>query len=89
MLNAGQRKREDQMGSGDDARKAEVDAIMAGGQDSVNRYLITGFMDLKTNGCAQQCNKPKNKVHPALSSSFVATVVIGIIEALKHLTPSK
>lgn len=77
------------MGSGDDARKAEVDAIMKGGQESVNRYLITGFMDLKANGCAQQCSKPKHKVHPAISSSFVATLVIGVIEGLKHLTPSK
>jgi hypothetical protein len=77
------------MGSGDDARKAEVDAIMAGGHESVNRYLITGFMDLKANGCAQRCNDKKSKVHPAISSSFVATVIIGIIEGLKHFTTNK
>lgn len=35
------------MGTEDDARKAQVDAILAGGQEVINRYMIAGIMYLQ------------------------------------------
>lgn len=73
------------MGSGDDARKAEVDMLVNASEEKWRRFIVTSFLDLKQNGCAQRCVDKKSKVHPALSMTAVATIVGGAIEALRHL----
>jgi len=50
--------------------------------------MYRSILQIEKYGCSQRC-ADKKKVHPAISSSFVATVIIGIIEGLKHLVPSK
>lgn len=42
-----------------------MNGIMAGGQDAINRYLITGMMDLRENGCAKGCASAVDRWTPA------------------------
>jgi hypothetical protein len=66
------------------AREAEVAAIMAGGQEAINRYLITGMMDLRANGCGRKCDEqPESAVArwtPAAVGTALTGVAIGILE---------
>jgi hypothetical protein len=51
--------------------------------------MYRSILKIEKYGCSQRCGDKKSKVHPAISSSFVATVIIGVIEGLKHFTTNK
>lgn len=79
------------MGTSDDERNARVSAIMAGGQDNINRFLILGVMNLQENGCAQRCidQEQKQNIRPHIAASAIAASLIAIVESVKSFYGQK
>jgi hypothetical protein len=73
------------MGTSDDERNAKVAAIMSGGQDNINRFLILGIINLQENGCARNCmdQEQRQSIRPHIAAGGIAASLIAIIESVK------
>lgn len=74
---------------GDRSRNAEVASIMKSGQPAINEFMIESLMDIKEQCAKNSCTVKKPRVHPAISTSFIATIVVGILEGIKAMGTHK
>ena len=49
--------------------------------------MYRSILQIEKYGCSQRCSD-KKKIHPAISTSLISTIIIGVVEAARHFGSS-
>lgn len=80
------------------ARDSQVEAIISSGQKRIDRYVVSTLMSIHDGGCplgkvnSQKITALENGpikravVGTTVTATAVTSVIVGVIEAIKHFT---
>lgn len=69
----------------EDTREAKVDLFLHANQHDKDRLLYTEILEIKET-CFKRCAmlEKKPKIHPTITTSAIATGIVGLLEGLKQ-----